>query len=142
MTNHGRSITIWQKRRIDPLTKLANRRAFDLEMTRRFAERDRADNTFSLLLLDIDHFKAFNDEHGHTVGDDVLRHVGEVLTSTMREMDLVARFGGEEFAVVLPMTDLEKAERAAGALAKRSPAARIGSRDANYRSASASARPR
>jgi|GEM_PF-792812 diguanylate cyclase len=99
--------------RIDTLTELANRRAFNDEVTRRFAELQRVQHPFSLLVLDIDHFKKFNDTYGHHAGDQVLRHVARMLASTMREMDLVARYGGEEFAIVLPNTDLAKGMRAA-----------------------------
>ncbi len=64
-------------------------------------------------MIDVDYFKKFNDVHGHQAGDEVLRGVAKVLTSTMREMDMVARFGGEEFSLVLPMTNLNEGVRAA-----------------------------
>ena len=99
--------------RTDALTLLANRRAFDDEMTRRYAEWQRRGTIYSLLLMDVDHFKKFNDVHGHQAGDEVLKGVARVLTETMREMDLVARYGGEEFAVVLPVTNLAESLRAA-----------------------------
>ena len=99
--------------RTDALTGLYNRRAFDDEMNRRYAEWQRRNTIFSLLLMDIDHFKKFNDTHGHQAGDEILRGVAQVLQSTMREMDLVARYGGEEFAVVLPVTNLAESLRAA-----------------------------
>ena len=99
--------------RTDALTLLANRRAFDDEMTRRYAEWQRRGTIYSLLLMDVDHFKKFNDVHGHLAGDEVLKGVARVLTETMREMDLVARYGGEEFAVVLPVTNLSESLRAA-----------------------------
>ncbi len=88
--------------RTDALTGLANRRAFDDEIARRFAEFQRHGRTFSVLMIDVDHFKKFNDTHGHQAGDEVLRGVGRVLGATTRDMDLVARYGGEEFAVVFP----------------------------------------
>jgi len=99
--------------RTDALTLLANRRAFDDEMSRRYAEWQRRGTLYSLLLMDVDHFKKFNDTHGHQAGDEVLKGVARVLTETMREMDLVARYGGEEFAVVLPVTNLAESLRAA-----------------------------
>jgi diguanylate cyclase len=90
--------------RTDSLTALANRRAFDDELQRRFAEWQRKKTPFALLLMDIDHFKKFNDTHGHQAGDEVLRSVGKVLGSVPREMDVPCRYGGEEFAVILPAT--------------------------------------
>jgi diguanylate cyclase len=90
--------------RTDSLTGLANRRAFDDEMKRRVAEFERKQVPFTLVLLDIDHFKKFNDTHGHQVGDEVLRSVAKVLKQQSRDMDLPCRYGGEEFAVILPAT--------------------------------------
>jgi diguanylate cyclase len=99
--------------RTDQLTQLWNRRAFDDELGRRFAEWHRRETPFSLLMLDVDHFKKFNDSHGHQAGDEVLRSVAKALAGAMRELDLPARYGGEEFAVVLPTTNLQDALRAA-----------------------------
>lgn len=99
--------------RVDFLTNLANRRALDEELTRRFSETRRTGHTFCLMLIDIDLFKPLNDSFGHQAGDQALRQVAIVLRATMREMDLVARYGGEEFAIVLPATDLKNGQRAA-----------------------------
>ncbi len=99
--------------RTDALTGLHNRRAFDDELNRRYAEWERRKTPFSLLMIDVDHFKKFNDTHGHQAGDQVLRDVATALSTTTREMDLVARYGGEEFAVILPVTPLADAGRAA-----------------------------
>lgn len=99
--------------RTDPLTGLANRRAFDQELKRRFAEWKRRGTPLSLLLVDIDHFKKVNDQYGHPSGDAVLRGVAHVLAATMRDMDVVARYGGEEFAIVLPGTTVAGARPAA-----------------------------
>jgi diguanylate cyclase len=90
--------------RTDALTALPNRRAFDDELNRRFAEFRRYRRKFSLIMGDVDHFKRFNDEQGHQSGDEVLRGVARVLRTAARGADIVARYGGEEFAVILPDT--------------------------------------
>lgn len=99
--------------RTDALTGLANRRAFDDELKRRIAEFHRHGRKFSMLLIDVDYFKKFNDTYGHQAGDEVLRGVARVLRLTMREMDLVSRYGGEEFALILPGTLNNDTQRAA-----------------------------
>lgn len=101
--------TTLQDARTDVLTGLANRRAYDDEIQRRAAEFERHARPVSLLLVDIDHFKKFNDNHGHRAGDEVLRGVALVLRKTMRDMDFVARYGGEEFSIVFPGTKLQDA---------------------------------
>jgi diguanylate cyclase len=93
----------------DPVTGLANRRCFDRTIEA-IAERAKIDRLpFSLLMIDIDHFKRFNDRLGHLIGDSILKLVGSVLNQSAREDDLVARFGGEEFAMVLSNADLDTA---------------------------------
>jgi diguanylate cyclase len=92
--------------RTDSLTGLSNRRAFDDELKRRLNEWDRKRTPLTLILLDIDFFKKFNDTHGHLVGDEVLRTVAKTLRKQAREMDLPCRYGGEEFGIILPATEL------------------------------------
>jgi diguanylate cyclase (GGDEF)-like protein len=88
----------------DARTGLANSRAFDQALENALASRT-ADEPIAVLMLDLDHFKDFNDRHGHPAGDEALRTFGEVLRSCMREGDLAARYGGEEFVVMLPKVD-------------------------------------
>jgi diguanylate cyclase (GGDEF)-like protein len=103
----------------DPLTGLANRRKlaerFDHEAAR--AQRSRA--PISLLMIDIDRFKAINDRHGHAAGDACLKRLAEVLQSSGRAIDLATRLGGEEFAVLLPETDPDGARRVAERMRER-----------------------
>ena len=99
-----------EEARTDALTGLLNRRAFDDELGRRISEWQRKGTSCCLMMVDMDHFKVLNDRHGHPGGDRVLQTVAGVLLDSVREMDVVARFGGEEFAVVLPNTALEDAE--------------------------------
>jgi diguanylate cyclase (GGDEF)-like protein len=107
----------------DALTGLANRRGFDQEIVRRFSHRHRGGPSLSLVLVDVDHFKRFNDEHGHQAGDAVLSQVADVLADNTRQMDFVARYGGEEFGIVLPGTPFEEAkvvaERIRGAVERQ-----------------------
>ena len=105
--------------RTDTLTQVMNRGAFDEELARRMAEWHRRARPLCVMMLDVDQFKSINDKHGHQAGDQVLQHVAQVLRSTMREMDLLARFGGDEFAVLLPDTNLAEATLAADRLRKR-----------------------
>ncbi len=91
----------------DSLTDAANRRAFEYELNRRLAQWNRDQTPLYLVLLDIDHFKKFNDRYGHQAGDAVLKSVAKVLQQTVREVDLVARYGGEEFALVISGTEAD-----------------------------------
>ncbi len=99
--------------RTDALTGLPNRRAFDDELVRRIAEWQRKKVTFCLLIADVDHFKAVNDRFGHPAADEVLRSLAEVFRSVLRDMDLAARIGGEEFGFILPSTNYRDAMHAA-----------------------------
>jgi len=92
--------------RIDGLTGIANRRAFDEGLERAWRGALRSQNPLSLMLLDFDNFKKYNDHYGHQAGDDCLRRgAGAVAAAAMRPLDLVARYGGEELAVILPEAD-------------------------------------
>lgn len=92
--------------RTDGLTKLSNRRWFDRGLARKWSRAARDAKPMSLLMIDVDHFKSFNDTYGHQGGDRVLRAIGGVISESIRRPDdLAARYGGEEFAVVLPNTD-------------------------------------
>jgi diguanylate cyclase len=108
--------------RTDPLTQVANRRALDDELQRCVADFQRRGTPTTVMLLDVDHFKRFNDTHGHQAGDDALRTVARAIQDVMNDVGLVARYGGEEFAVVLAGRDAaaatvwcERARQAIGA---------------------------
>jgi len=94
---------------IDTLTGVANRRKFDKLLRYEFKRSKRYKRPFSLIMVDIDHFKKFNDTYGHEVGDVVLKACAEVIVSTSRGSDVVARLGGEEFVLLLPETLLDDA---------------------------------
>ena len=107
----------------DALTGLPNRRSLMAGMELEVARAERSGRPLSLALLDVDRFKAINDTHGHPAGDAVLQAVAEELRKITRAGDILGRFGGEEFAVVMPETDLEQArwacERLRKGIAKR-----------------------
>ncbi|MBN7795449.1 GGDEF domain-containing protein [Parahaliea mediterranea] len=98
---------------VDPLTQLANRRRLALHTEKLVPAARRSGEPFCLIILDIDDFKIYNDTHGHAAGDRVLTEVADTLRSCSREQDLVVRYGGEEFLVVLPQTALPDAARIA-----------------------------
>ncbi|NUT56142.1 MAG: diguanylate cyclase [Thermoleophilia bacterium] len=108
---------------VDGLTGLANRRQADEALASEIARTERLGGPVGLILADVDDFKAVNDRYGHPTGDIVLRDLAETLRENVREIDTAARWGGEEFAVILPGTDLEGAaqvaERIRAALAER-----------------------
>jgi len=94
----------------DPLTKLGNRRRLYLLIETLVPSSLRHKDPFSIVLLDIDNFKLYNDEFGHSAGDDLLVQVSDILKDCSRDQDLVVRYGGEEFLLVLPSTSLESAQ--------------------------------
>ena len=107
----------------DALTGLPNRRTFEARLAAASSHYERYQRPLSLLILDVDHFKKFNDTWGHEAGDRVLQHVAELVRTSVREVDLPARLGGEEFVVLLPETPLmpalEVAERVRKAIAAK-----------------------
>ncbi|MFZ3089148.1 MAG: diguanylate cyclase [Nitrospirota bacterium] len=94
----------------DGLTGLANRRVFMEQLSTETSRSRRYNNTFSLLMLDIDHFKWVNDTYGHPAGDAVLRTLAAIFKGQIRQVDLAARYGGEEFAIILPETNIDGAK--------------------------------
>jgi diguanylate cyclase (GGDEF)-like protein len=101
--------------RTDPLTLLGNRRLFDDRLPTELAMARTLQRPLSLLMIDIDHFKPYNDRHGHARGDEAIKVVANVLREHVRKPHIACRFGGEEFTIILPSTN----EREAGALAER-----------------------
>ena len=102
----------------DSLTSLANRKSLDAHIDNLIKESSSDGKTFTLLMMDIDHFKAFNDNFGHQVGDQVLRLVARTLTDGIKGKDIAARYGGEEFVILLPETNLNHAMTVAESLRK------------------------
>jgi len=100
----------------DYLTGLRSRGYFEQQLELEIKRADRKKQPFALLMLDIDHFKSFNDTFGHRVGDQVLRDVSSILVRDMREVDTVARYGGEEFVIILPETGVRGALQVADRL--------------------------
>ena len=115
-----------QMARVDALTGLANRRHFDETLGSEWRRCTRSGNPLSLVMIDLDHFKLFNDYYGHQAGDSCLQQVSACLKAGFaRSHDLVARYGGEEFVCVMPETSLEGAEAKGRALEKAVRALRI-----------------
>jgi diguanylate cyclase (GGDEF)-like protein len=94
----------------DQLTKLCNRRSVLMMMEKESSRISRNNESMSIILCDVDHFKQVNDQYGHNAGDKVLIRLGEIFTKTIREQDTVARWGGEEFLFLLPQTTAKNAE--------------------------------
>lgn len=111
--------------RTDPLTGVSNRRALDETLDTMFALLSRYKNIFSIVIIDIDHFKQLNDKQGHLYGDQMLQKFARLVDDVVRDTDMVARYGGEEFVVILPQTMLPGAcifaERLRGAVAAELP---------------------
>jgi diguanylate cyclase len=93
----------------DELTGLTNRKSFDQTIIEEISEAEESGDPLCLLMIDIDHFKSFNDSHGHQTGDQVIRFVAHTLKTNVKGRDCTARYGGEEFVIILPKTKLEAA---------------------------------
>ena len=111
--------TMREEAMTDGLTGIANRKMFDAELRRAAMDAMEKGKPMCLLMLDIDHFKKFNDTYGHQVGDQVLKLLAKTMTTSVKGQDMAARFGGEEFCVVLPGTHLEGAVKVAEDIRKR-----------------------
>ena len=108
---HDAHYAILQRQaRTDELTALPNRRAWDEALQREMARSQRSGQPLCVALLDLDHFKAFNDAHGHQAGDAHLRRTATEWRRELRAIDILARYGGEEFGVLLPNTDVDQAQ--------------------------------
>jgi diguanylate cyclase (GGDEF)-like protein len=123
----SRVVELESKATTDCLTGLCNRAFFDAAMTSEWDRRKGGDehSPLGLLMVDVDHFKRFNDTYGHATGDDVLRAVGRALRSAVRDSDLVCRYGGEEFAVICPGTPATQLRAVAERIRKTVAASRI-----------------
>jgi diguanylate cyclase len=104
---------------VDPLTRLANRRAFDSKAESALAPGLNPTGDYAVIMIDIDHFKQVNDTYGHHIGDTVLAHIADTIRDAVRKTDIVARFGGEEIAVLLPGVDSEHATAIAEMIRQR-----------------------
>jgi len=100
-----------ERARIDAVTSLNNRASMDDALVAAAAAFKRTDQPFSLLMIDLDHFKKINDTYGHGIGDDVLRRVGASIRASCRPYDVACRFGGDEFGVILAQNDIAGAEQ-------------------------------
>ncbi|MCP4598393.1 diguanylate cyclase [Neptuniibacter sp.] len=103
----------------DPLTEVSNRRSFESKLIDEMARANRYEEPLSLLMLDIDHFKEVNDHYGHDAGDIILKELTNEIKDQVRKIDFIARWGGEEFMIILPKTPLEMAKAFAERLRKQ-----------------------
>jgi diguanylate cyclase (GGDEF)-like protein len=123
--NHQTAALLRDEAATDPLTGLPNRRQLEARLALEAARSRRRGASFAVLMLDVDHFKRFNDTHGHQGGDEALRAVARALAAALRAGDFAVRYGGEEFAVVLPDTDAASAASVAERVRERVEGLRI-----------------
>jgi len=119
----------------DKLTQLYNRTKIEQLFSEIIKRAERYDEVFSVILLDLDHFKAVNDKYGHLVGDSVLKELSQILVNTVRGTDYVGRWGGEEFIIIAPMTDADSAAELAEKVRKRIekyPFTKVGNKTASF----------
>lgn len=117
----------------DPLTGVGNRRQFDLTMAKAIADAQQKSSPLSVIMCDIDHFKRVNDAFGHQVGDELIKMFARVIESSIRDVDTAIRYGGEEFAVVLPATEVSAAKSVAERIRKQFEVKRITIRETNQK---------
>jgi diguanylate cyclase (GGDEF)-like protein len=103
----------------DELTSLYNRRYFDVRLAEESSRSDRYKEELSLIMIDFDDFKKHNDAHGHPTGDKLLRDMADIIRQSVRQSDMVFRYGGDEFAVLVPGCDITKAEIVANKLVEK-----------------------
>jgi diguanylate cyclase len=117
----------------DPLTGAGNRRQFDITMEKAIQDCEKKKTTLSLIMCDIDHFKRVNDAFGHQVGDELIKMFARVIEGNIRELDTVIRYGGEEFAIILPMTDQHAARSIAERIRRQFEGKRLTIRETNQK---------
>ncbi len=116
---HSTNLQRFSEQQVDPLTGVSNRRALESMVAAQFHLLKRYATPFSLAIVDIDHFKGLNDQQGHLHGDEALRGLANLLVAAVRTVDAVARYGGDEFVVIMPQTDLVGAATLAHQLPKK-----------------------
>ena len=117
----GRSTTLEKLVGTDSLTGVSNRRELELALARELARAERENRDLCVAIVDLDHFKEFNDTYGHQAGDELLKSAAQAWTDQLRANDLLARYGGDEFAIVLTDCPLERAEEILGRLRRATP---------------------
>ena len=107
-----------ERANIDELTGLYNHRYFHQRIDEEISRNSRFGDVFSLIIMDLDYFKSYNDVHGHLYGDKILRRVGEMIKRSIRDIDIAFRYGGDEFAIIMPQTSIEGASKLAERIRK------------------------